>query len=477
MDARQEDCLMTDKAKQIDKIRKLMALAAQSSNEGESANAFSRARRYMAHYGLTMEDVYGRGGSSYSSSADAERYRRDAESARQQAETERRARQAAEEKNSRYEEEKRKHSDEERTRRAEEERQRKDRIRRAEQEQQRKEEERLRQAQEEQLRQEQVRCEELRRAREAAIDEQLNSYADPPLKKKFFQRFVDDRFSMCVAACAMIFAFLIWGNKNEISEPVSVPKESVSVHKPQTPVKTESNHITVSGYSIKSQNTRYCVSDDMYDTNLLKIHRLQFANNRSLSIDGDNPLRIIEESGPGRYKLENGETIKMTADAEIESLLDGGRSYSCHATLKLADKEAENLYKKYQTILKNESAPAAPIAPPRPEPVNIYEYSANSRDTRSCLADGTEKYEDGNVAYKLQTFYFVGPSEIAYGKNTSGIRVIQPEGNGMYKLENGDEVSVDVFGSIQRYFTKKMSFTCFADEAELGHYLQSRRPQ
>lgn len=471
---------MTDKAKQIEKIRKLMALAAQSSNDGESANAFSRARRYMANYGLTMEDVYGKGGPSSGNSAENERYRHDAQSARQQAEAERRAREAAEKKNAQYEAEEKKRRDEEYFRQQAEKKAR---------EQQREADE----AFQRQAREFEARRQAEARDRKAAADAQLksSSAAEPP-KQSASARWNEASFNKIMVACAVLAGLYFWSQNSKSDVVAPEPQPVTNTQSPPaqpSPVPQEIAPLTISGYSIKSQSTRYCVSDDISDPDLSTIRRVQFANDHSLRIDNNNAMGLKEMLGHGVYRLINDNTITLSSDSVITDISEGGRTFSCYGSLKQANRAARVLENKYQAQIAQDRAPVAPIqpvapaepvqpvAPPRPQGINIYEYSAKSRDTRSCLEDGTQSYEGSSVNYKLQTFFFVSPSEIAYGKNTSGIRVIQAEGNGMYKLETGDEVGVDVFGTIQRYWTKNMSFTCFADSQELVQYLSNRAPQ
>lgn len=341
---------MTDKAKQIEKIRKLLALAAQSSNDGESANAFSRARRYMAIYGLTMEDIYSSGGASSDSSAESERYRRDAETARQEAANERRARQEAEQKHREYQTEQNK--------RAAEEKMRHDEAYFRQQAEQKAQEQR-RQADE--------------RARQDTATQQTKTTAAWSGKISLYDKLKAEKFGFGILA--VVAVLVIFGLNNSSSTP--------TVAKP-VPVPP--------------------------------------------------PTRLPEPPQAAKYQPQSEPVQKPV--------------------------------------------PVMPVVPPRPAAVNIIEYSAKSRAVYSCLADGTEKYNGGgNVSYKMQTFFFVSPSEIAFGKNKSGIRVVTAEGNGMYKLENGDEVAIDVFGAIERYWNPKMTFTCFTSEKALGQYLQDRTPQ
>lgn len=353
---------MTDKAKQIEKIRKLLALAAQSSNDGESANAFSRARRYMAIYGLTMEDIYGSGGASADNSAESERYRRDAETARQEAANERRARQEAEQKHREYQTEQNK---------------------RAAEEKKRYDEAYFRQQAEQKAQEEKRQADE--RARQDAAAQQVKTTAARPGKMSLSDKFKAEKFGF--GLLAVVAALVIVGLNNSSSTPVDTP----SVDKPAAPVVVTPT-------------------------------------------PASPPVRLPEPPQTAKYQPQ-----------------------------------AEPVQKP---------VPVTPVSPPRPAAVNIIEYSAKSRAVYSCLADGTEKYNGGgNVSYKMQTFFFVSPSEIAFGKNKSGIRVVTAEGNGMYKLENGDEVAVDVFGAIERYWNPKMTFTCFTSEKVLGQYLQDRAPQ
>lgn len=352
---------MTDKAKQIEKIRKLLALAAQSSNDGESANAFSRARRYMAIYGLTMEDIYGSGGASADNSAESERYRRDAETARQEAANERRARQEAEQKHREYQTEQNK---------------------RAAEEKKRYDEAYFRQQAEQKAQEEKRQADE--RARQDAAAQQVKTTAARPGKMSLSDKFKAEKFGF--GLLAVVAALVIVGLNNSSSTPADTP----SVNKPATPV--------------------------------------------VMPTPASPPVRLPEPPPTAKYQPQ-----------------------------------AEPVQKP---------VPVTPVSPPRPAAVNIIEYSAKSRAVYSCLADGTEKYNGGgNVSYKMQTFFFVSPSEIAFGKNKSGIRVVTAEGNGMYKLENGDEVAVDIFGAIERYWNPKMTFTCFTSEKALGQYLQDRAPQ
>ncbi|WP_167467273.1 DUF2786 domain-containing protein [Buttiauxella warmboldiae] len=359
---------MTDKQKQIEKIRKLLALAAQSSSDGESSNAFSRVRRYMAAYGLTMEDIYPKSGPSSSNSAEAERYRREAENARQQAEAERKGR------------------------------------------------------------------DQERRVREEAEKRTLST-----------RRKKDSAATRNISVARR--------NRN-------LRSSSVKRRRPTAVVRL---------------SARYCVDNDIEDFSQLNPLKVQFANNHSVGLNDGEPLQINERLGDKGYSLENGDIITLSKDAVITGLNSGGRELSCYATAKKARSVSNEHYRTYQARAEQLSAPKTP---PAPDPVNIFEYSANSRNVRTCLADGTQEYKsDGSVSYKLQTFFFVSPSEVGFGKNTSGITVVKQEGNGMYKLSNDDEVGVDVFGTIQRYWTKKLSFTCFADEQEVGRYLSAHAPQ
>lgn len=353
---------MTDKAKQIEKIRKLLALAAQSSNEGESANAFSRARRYMAIYGLTMEDIYSSAGASTDSSAESERYRRDAETARQEAANERRARQEAEQKHREYQTEQNK---------------------RAAEEQKRYDEAFFRQQAEQKAQEQKRQADE--RVRQDAAAQQAKTTAARPGKTSLYDKLKAEKFGFGILA--VVAALVIFGLNN--SSPT--PADTALANRPATS-----------------------------------------------AVVTPTPVRPPERVP----------ATPQTTEYQPQS----------------------------EPVQK--PAPVTPVTPPRPAAVNIIEYSAKSRAVYSCLADGTEKYNGGgNVSYKMQTFFFVSPSEIAFGKNKSGIRVVTAEGNGMYKLENGDEVAVDVFGAIERYWNPKMTFTCFTSEKALGQYLQDRAPQ
>lgn len=358
-----EDRLMTDKAKQIEKIRKLLALAAQSSNDGESANAFSRARRYMAIYGLTMEDIYGSGGASADSSAESERYRRDAETARQEAANERRARQEAEQRHREYQTEQHK---------------------RAAEEKKRYDEAFFRQQAEQKAHEQKRQADE--HARQDAAAQQVKTTAARQGKMSLYDKLKEEKFGFSILA--VVAVLVIFGLNHSSPTPTPTQSDTALANRPETPAVV-------------------------------------------------TPAPV---SPPAR----------LSAPAE-----------------------------KYQPQAEpvQKPVPVTPVAPPRPAAVNIIEYSAKSRAVYSCLADGTEKYNGGgNVSYKMQTFFFVSPSEIAFGKNKSGIRVVTAEGNGMYKLENGDEVAVDVFGAIERYWNPKMTFTCFTSEKTLGQYLQDRAP-
>ncbi|MET6678779.1 DUF2786 domain-containing protein [Citrobacter amalonaticus] len=346
---------MTDKAKQIEKIRKLLALAAQSSNDGESANAFSRARRYMAIYGLTMEDIYGSSGASADSSAESERYRRDAETARQEAANERRARQEAEQRHREYQTEQ---------------------HRRAAEEKKRYDEAYFRQQAEQKAQEQKRQADE--HARQGAAAQQAKTTAARPDKQSLYDKLKAEKFGFGILA--VVAVLVIFG----LNHSSPTPADTALANRPTTPAVV-------------------------------------------------TPPPVSPPAG-----------LPVLPQAE--------------------------------SVQKPVSV--TPVAPPRPSAVNIIEYSAKSRAVYSCLADGTEKYNGGgNVSYKMQTFFFVSPSEIAFGKNKSGIRVVTAEGNGMYKLENGDEVAVDVFGAIERYWNPKMTFTCFTSEKALGQYLQGRTPR
>lgn len=457
MDAPFEDCLMTDKQKQIEKIRKLLALAAQSSSDGESSNAFSRVRRYMAAYGLTMEDIYPKSGPSSSNSAEAERYRREAENARQQAEAEqkgrdqeRRVREEAEKKNTQYEA----------------------------QERQRRDEEYFRRQAEQKSQEQQRQAKEANRSCEAEEEEQPISQTLQPAKKSFTQRIFEGNTAWGVSAFAALVFFLAMNSDGHKEQQ---PEESHSIATPQiaaapaVATSAEPERLTINGYTLKSQSARYCVDNDIEDFSQLNPLKVQFANNHSVGLNDGEPLQINERLGDKGYSLENGDIITLSKDAVITGLNSGGRELSCYATAKKARSVSNEHYRTYQARAEQLSAPKTP---PAPDPVNIFEYSANSRNVRTCLADGTQEYKsDGSVSYKLQTFFFVSPSEVGFGKNTSGITVVKQEGNGMYKLSNDDEVGVDVFGTIQRYWTKKLSFTCFADEQEVDRYLSAHAPQ
>lgn len=439
-----------------------MALAAQSSNEGESSNAFIRARRYMAAYGLTMEDVYGKVGPSSSNTAENERYRREAEAARQQTENERRARHSAEEKNARYEAENKKNREEEFFRQ-----------------------------QAEQKAREQRQTHEAESQQNA--EEKQKVSATPPPQRSIFERLAEEKSILGVLGVAALIVFFAWGDIRD-EHLKSAPNESPA-SPAVTPTKiSKPEPIVVPGYSLKSQSMRYCVSNDMYDTNLRNIRQLHFGSNNSVSIDGNTALQITEKISPAVYRLLNGNTITVSSDAVISDFSGEGRSYTCHDTMKHAELAAMNLYKKYHASLEKKRAAAAHFAPPnrvqteqpaapiqpvvpsRPDPINVYQYSATSRDHRTCLVEGSQQRQGDIINYKTQTFFFLSPSEVSYGDNTTGFRVITSEGNGMYKLENGDEIGVDVFGGLIRYFGKKSTYICFATQMELEHYLNINTP-
>lgn len=468
MDAHPEDCLMTDKQKQIDKIRKLLALAAQSSNDGESSNAFSRARRYMAHYGLTMDDVYGKADPTSSNSAETERYRRDAENARQQAEQERkarekerRAREEAEKKNSQYEADER----------------------------QRRDTENIRKQAEKKARE---RQEAEEHARKAEVDAQAARFTATPPRPSYFERFKKDKFSQGVALMAIVlgFSYLMESTDESVqdhepqaaqiapsAESTPVPVASAPVASVQQP---SASVIKIVGYDVDSQKMRYCVSDDMSDPTLLSVRQVVFANDHSVIIDDKHPVQFTELVGRNGYRMANGDTITLSKNAVINGMTEGGRKLTCYATQHIADQEVQLLLKREQARAAREQAQIererAPVAPPRPDPFKVYEYSINSHDRRTCLLDGSQQDDGkGGVNYRTVYMFFVSASEVGFGddKSTSGIRVVESEGRGMYKLENGDEIGVDIMGGVSRYFNKKYSLTCFTTPDELTQYLRS----